>query len=86
VAGRYEEALAWNEKASAARPDVIWVNRLSVVCAAHAGQTPKAESALRRLLAGTPDLTISAVMRVLPFRGESRDRYAEGLRKAGLPE
>jgi adenylate cyclase len=86
VAGRYEEALAWNEKASAARPNMIWVNRLSVVCAAHGGQAGKAESALRRLLASNPDLTISAVMRVLPFRGDARERYAEGLRKAGLPE
>ncbi len=86
VAGRFEEALAWNEKTSAARPDLVWVNRPIAVCAAHAGQRDKAVRAMSRLLAATPHLTISGVMRTMPWKGEARRRYEEGLRMAGMPE
>jgi adenylate cyclase len=52
-----------------------------------AGRLPQAEKAMARVRQLNPALRISNLKDFLPFgRQEDFDRWAEGLRKAGLPE
>jgi hypothetical protein len=50
------------------------------------GRTSEARDAARQLLARYPDVTISKIIAITPHRGDYLMRYAEGLRRAGLPE
>ena len=52
-----------------------------------AGRQDEAAAARQRLLAIEPDFTIERFMASAPFEREGdRERYAEGLRLAGIPE
>jgi adenylate cyclase len=51
------------------------------------GREQEAKAAAAEYLTLTPDFSISRHLELLPFqRPEDREHYAEGLRKAGLPE
>ncbi len=51
------------------------------------GETDKAEGAVKELLQQMPGLTVSATKEQVPWKQpEHAERYANGLRKAGLPE
>jgi adenylate cyclase len=87
LAGRYEEALPWADRAlrgSGGAPQL----RLKLSLCGHLGRTKEAEDCVRQLRNMHPEPTIAAVLRDLPrsFSPEMRSRCAEGWRKAGLPE
>jgi adenylate cyclase len=87
VAGRYDEAASWAEKALRDDPGSGPAARLAAVSLALAGRLEQAQKAMTHVLQIDPALRISnARDRVPPFRPDALATYVEGLRMAGLPE
>jgi adenylate cyclase len=85
--GDYGEAVRWAQKALHGRPGMVWANRLLATSAAHAGDTTMARDAIAKLLAAHPALTVKDVVAAIHNAGNNyRERYADGLRQAGLPD
>ena len=85
-AGRYDEAVKWIEKGLRERPDAVWAYRQLAAAYANAGRLQEARDAVATLLRTYPNVTISQLLALLPASPDYLSRYAEGLRKAGLPE
>jgi adenylate cyclase len=87
AAERYEDALLWFKKAILERPAMESILRPMAACLGQLGRISEASEAVQRLRGGYPGLTISKVMAITPFcNADFRRRYADGLRRAGLPE
>jgi adenylate cyclase len=85
--GRHEEALSWAEKALRERPGYLPAARMIVPSAALAGVPERPETSVARLRQLEPTLRISNLRDQIPYRRpEDLARFADGLRKAGLPE
>jgi len=85
--GRYAEAAHFAGRALHGRPGMVWAYRLLATSAALAGQSTLARSAVRRLLAENPGLTIGGIAAgIKNLSGPLLDKYLEGLRLAGLPD
>jgi TolB-like protein len=87
-AGRYDEASAWAEKAFWERPNILATLRIAAVSNALSGRLEEARKAVARALELDPDMRLSNLKdRIGTFRRpEDFAKYADGLRKAGLPE
>lgn len=86
-AGRFDASSSWAEKAFRDLPSFLMA--VGVVAASHAlaGRTDKARLAMDRLRGLDPALRISNLVDWLPIRRpEDLAVFADGLRKAGLPE
>ena len=88
AAGRYAEGAAVEERALRERPKFATALRCLAACYAALGQIDKAEAAIAAALQLAPDSTVQrdAYGQVVYAEAEDRERYAEALRKAGLPE
>ena len=88
MAERYEKALEWLEKAAYENPNLPSLVRGLVVVHGLLGNLPEAKKAHRKLLELTPEAkTVEANMQAAPFMfAADSERWAEGLRRAGLPE
>jgi TolB-like protein/class 3 adenylate cyclase len=87
LAGRYSEAASWAEQALREKPTYLPALRASAASHALAGSIEEAQRAMRRLRQLDPVSTISNLQDRLPLRRqEDRAKWAEGLRKAGLPD
>jgi hypothetical protein len=87
VAGRYEEALSWAEKAIGLQSNFFVALCVAAAAGALAGRIGEAERALARLRQLRPALRVSDAMNILPFRHAKHvEKLAHGLRMAGLPE
>jgi tetratricopeptide (TPR) repeat protein len=87
AAGRYEAAIEWADRTLAAQPDYRQAMRIRAGSCAYLGRLEEAHDWLTRMLHFEPGLTIARVKASAPpFPPELLARYAEGLRKAGLPE
>jgi TolB-like protein/class 3 adenylate cyclase/tetratricopeptide (TPR) repeat protein len=87
IAGRYDEAYAWAEKALQWNPFVSPATRIAVASAALLGRAGEAAKYLALLRQLDPGLVVSNLKeRVNLRRPDDFARLAEGLRKAGLPE
>jgi tetratricopeptide (TPR) repeat protein len=87
LAGRYDEAWSWAERALLDNPSFYPALRMAAASHALAGRLERAKSVMARLRGLDPALRISHVKDILPLRrAEDSSRYAEGLRLAGLPE
>ena len=86
IARRYEAAAQWMEKALRSKPSAIWVHRTLAPAYALAGELDKARDSVGELLKDYPEIRISDILQALAFSKEVLDRFAEGLRQAGLPE
>ena len=85
--GRYDDAVAFCEKAR--RSHGKWGPTFRILAAgyAHLGQTQKASEALVRYRELEPSASIAHLHRQLPYRNvEQAERLWEGLRKAGLQD
>src|SRR5262249_2768494 len=86
-AGQYAEAQPWAEKAIQERPDHIPATLLAAASGALVGDHVAMENAMTRLRQLVPELRISNLKDLLPIRRSDQfDRWAEAMRKAGLPE
>ena len=87
IAGRYDEASMWAERALREQPNFAGAARVTAASHAFAGRLEQAKKAMDRLRQIDPALRVSNLQDVTPLRRpEDLARYAEGLRKAGLPE
>ena len=86
VAGRYLEAVQWDEKALLAHPKAIFINRLLAAAYALSDKQAEAEASVRNLLVGYPDITVRAVRAAFPLSAKVLERPCDGLTRAGLPE
>jgi TolB-like protein/Tfp pilus assembly protein PilF len=87
LAGRFDTASSWAERAFRDLPSFLMV--VGIIAASHAlaGRTDQAEQAMLRIRQLDPMLRISNLADWLPFyRPQDLATFAEGLRKAGLPE
>lgn len=86
--GRYDNAVSWARMSLLSQPN--YASAMRVIAASHAlaGRLGKAQEMVARLRVLNPTLRLSNLADVLPpfRRADDRDRYIEGLRKAGLPE
>jgi hypothetical protein len=86
VAGRYEAALAAEERALEHSPNLVFghLGRLSAL--GHLGRLAEAKQAARRLRELSPGFTVSRYLSIHPIRDAAyRKRSAEIFRLAGLP-
>ena len=87
LAGRYDEASVWSEKALREHTNFLPALRMAAASHASAGRPVEAKKAMARIRQLDPELRISKLTDVVPFREpKDFDRYVDGLRKAGLPE
>jgi TolB-like protein len=87
LAGRYDEASSWAEKALREHPKHSPAMRMAAASHALAGRLAQAREAMARMRHIDPALRASDVAAFVPFRRpDDFDRYVQGLRKAGLPE
>ena len=87
LAGRYDQASSWTEKAMWAQTNYITPIRIAAASNALAGRLAEAQKAMARLRELDPAIRIANVKEWAPLRRpEDLARFEEGLRKAGLPE
>ena len=87
IAGRYEEAALWAEKALREQPHFAGSARVAAASNAYLGRTERAQMAMARLRQIDPSLRVSNLKYSVPLRDPNDfARLAEGLRKAGLTE
>jgi TolB-like protein/tetratricopeptide (TPR) repeat protein len=86
-AERYEEAIAWAEKAFREHPGSAAAARIMAAACALAGKVEQAQTAMRRVRKLAPALRVSNLRATLgPYTPDGYARYEKGLRLAGLPE
>jgi TolB-like protein/class 3 adenylate cyclase len=86
-AGRFEEALSWAEISIREQPDYIPSEAVAAASAALAGHPAAAAKSMARLRHLMPELRLSNLTDFFPIRRrEDFERWADGLRRAGLPE
>jgi adenylate cyclase len=87
IAGRYEDASSWAQKALQESPNYHPALRVLAASSAIAGRLGDAQKTMARLRTLDPDFRISDLRNLTPLRRpEHFAKYVEGLRKAGLPE
>jgi adenylate cyclase len=87
IAGRYGEALAAAQAAVRDRPSFLYTNCLAAASAALAGQVEEARKVADRIRQLSPNLRVADAGTIQSIRRpEDLARWADGLRKAGLPE
>jgi TolB-like protein/class 3 adenylate cyclase len=87
LACRYDAASAWAERALRINQSYSPAMRVGAASHALAGRLVEASKLVAEMRHIDPELRISNVAELVPFRRpEDVARYAEGLRRAGLPE
>jgi TolB-like protein len=87
IAGRYDEASSWAEKAIRQGTNFLPAFRIAAASGALAGHPEEARNAVARMLQIDPTSRISNLEAHAPIhRPDDIARYKEGLRRAGLPE
>ena len=87
IARRFDAALAWAAKGFHDAPALVLPG--AVIAASHAlgGRMDEAQRAMKHLRKFNPALRLASLDDWLPFqRPEDAALFADGLRKAGLPE
>jgi TolB-like protein len=87
IARRFDAASSWAAKAFHQVPVLVLPGAVIAASHALAGRTEDALSAMQHLLKFNPGLRLASLEKWLPFqRQEDLATFAEGLRRAGLPE
>jgi len=85
--GRLEEAIAMYKKTIALTPDNIFAHINLAACCAMTGKEDEARAAAKETLRINPKFAVVQFMKIAVVANpESRDRFSQALRKAGLPE
>jgi len=86
-AGRFDDAATWAEKAYRELPSFLMVVGLLAASHALAGRSDEAQRAMGQLRQLDPALRVSGLADWLPLhRQQDLATFADGLRRAGLPE
>jgi adenylate cyclase len=86
-AARYDEASLWARMALRELPDTLPALRIAAASDAFAGRLDDAKRTMARMRQVDPTRSVSNLTDVLgPYGPEEFARYAEGVRRAGLPE
>jgi adenylate cyclase len=86
-AGRYEQAIEWQERALRQNPHFAALRRGLVVCNVRLNRWDEASAQAQKILEADPEFTISKWMENVFLReGPGNEQYARDLRLAGLPE
>lgn len=84
---RFDDATLWAERAAREKPDVLLPIILAAASNAHAGRHEQAKKAIDQVRRIDPALRMSNLEGRFPIRrSQDFELFAEGLRKAGLPE
>jgi TolB-like protein len=86
IAGRYEEACAWSDRAIGSHPTFGPALRVGVASQTLAGRTERAQKLMALLRVADPTLRISNLQDRAPWDPAGLAKLANGLREAGLPE
>jgi adenylate cyclase len=86
ASGHYAGAVASAQDLLEINPETHWAYECIVAAAAIQGDMGLAVETLKILLHQQPDFSIAWVLQNSGISGEMRERYLEGLRKAGVPE
>lgn len=87
LAGRYDVASSWAEKAMRDNPTFLLAISASAASNALAGRLQPAQKGIAQALECNPDLRASNLEDLAPFRrAEDLATFAKGLRQAGLPD
>jgi hypothetical protein len=87
VAGHFDEALSEAEAAVRGQLNFFVGTCVAAASAALAGKSAQAERAMARVREMNPELRLSNLRKLIPFRREEDFlQWANGLQKAGLPE
>src|SRR5262249_21829232 len=87
IAGRYDEASLWAQRALQQHPNFVPALRVYAASSALAGRDAEARKAAMNVRRLDPSFRVSDLKNFLPLRRpEDLAKFAEGLRKAGLPE
>jgi tetratricopeptide (TPR) repeat protein len=87
LAGRYDEASSWTEKAMWAESNYFTTVPIAAAAYALAGRNAEARNAIARVHDLDPAMCMTNLKDWIPFRRhEDFSRLEDGLRKAGLPE
>src|SRR4029077_4196467 len=82
--GDYSAAIRLSREGVRQRSDFVSGHRVLTAAAGMAGDTELATQALQELRRAQPDISLAWVATQLPIRDEERNRFVEGLRRAGL--
>jgi len=86
LAGRYEEGCLWAKTAAHQNPNYVGAHRMMMACHAMAGRIEEARRAWAIARQLYPGQRISTVMKRWPLPPKDLQLYAEGFRRAGMPE
>jgi tetratricopeptide (TPR) repeat protein len=89
VMGRLDDALQWADKALLEQPRAVNVTVFKVAVCAHLGLTEEVRDCLQRLEELSPGFSVATFAKQVIPRGVSTRiaaLWADGLRKAGVPE
>jgi Tfp pilus assembly protein PilF len=85
--GQYDEASSWARRALQEKSDYLPAIRILAASEALAGHAMEAQRSIDRLRKLQPELRIADLKHQVPLRRPiDAAKYADGLRKAGLPE
>ncbi|MBV8827507.1 MAG: hypothetical protein JO084_09905 [Bradyrhizobiaceae bacterium] len=83
----YQRAILIGRRAVKANPNFVAGYKPLVASLGHLGRRDEAQSYVRQLLTLEPTFTVEKFGRIYSIKKSSdRERYMEGLRRAGVPE
>ncbi len=87
VVEKYDEQVAWAKKATEAAPEFPGGWAHLAIGQAYLGHMDEARAAIQQMLVVAPRISIKHYSANIPARRpQDKERFIEGLRKAGLPE
>jgi TolB-like protein len=85
IGGNYDEAIRMSREGLRQRTDFVGAHRVLAASAGMTGRKEIAEAAIAELRRAQPNISLAWIAKELPFKLDcDRDRYLEGLRRAGL--
>jgi TolB-like protein/tetratricopeptide (TPR) repeat protein len=84
LAGRYEDAVAWAQKATQLRPTAPNAYRILCASLGQLGRIDDAETALHALKKVQPEISLAWAKQAVPYTAGPMEQFLEGMRKAGL--
>jgi tetratricopeptide (TPR) repeat protein len=90
IAGRYEEAVDWADKALGEQPKFMPALRVKLIACGLLNRVDQAETTKRLLLMLDPEATVGKLLTITPLSRlgltDALAAYTEGLRKVSFPE